>query len=122
MATLIKTINICKTFPGVKALSDVCIAFQKGEIHALVGENGAGKTTLMRVISAFTNRTAGRFIWRTNRSGFIIRACPGQGDRDHSSGTDDAVNLTIAQYIVPWTDADQQAGDGQKEAGGFKML
>jgi ABC-type uncharacterized transport system ATPase subunit len=83
MATLIKTINICKTFPGVKALSDVCIAFQKGEIHALVGENGAGKTTLMRVIC-------------------------GQPD-----------DCTV---YVPWTDADQQAGDGQKEAGGFKML
>jgi putative multiple sugar transport system ATP-binding protein len=43
--------NITKTFPGVKALSNVNLKVQKGEIHALVGENGAGKSTLMKVLS-----------------------------------------------------------------------
>ena len=43
--------NISKTFPGVKALSDVNFSVQKGEIHCLVGENGAGKSTLMKVLS-----------------------------------------------------------------------
>ena len=42
--------NITKTFPGVKALSNVNLKVQKGEIHALVGENGAGKSTLMKVL------------------------------------------------------------------------
>ena len=43
--------NISKTFPGVKALSDVNFSVQQGEIHCLVGENGAGKSTLMKVLS-----------------------------------------------------------------------
>jgi ribose transport system ATP-binding protein len=43
--------NITKTYPGVVALNDVSIEFEKGEIHALLGENGAGKSTLIKVIS-----------------------------------------------------------------------
>ena len=43
--------DITKEFPGVKALSEVCIQVKKGEIHALIGENGAGKSTLMNVLS-----------------------------------------------------------------------
>lgn len=43
--------NITKLFPGVKALDNVNLTVNKGEIHALVGENGAGKSTLMNILS-----------------------------------------------------------------------
>jgi putative multiple sugar transport system ATP-binding protein len=43
--------SITKTFPGVKALSDVSLSVRRGEIHAICGENGAGKSTLMKVLS-----------------------------------------------------------------------
>jgi putative multiple sugar transport system ATP-binding protein len=43
--------NITKLFPGVKALDNVNLQVEEGEIHALVGENGAGKSTLMNVLS-----------------------------------------------------------------------
>mgnify|MGYP003295339751 CR=1 FL=1 len=42
--------NITKTFPGVKALDNVNLQVEEGEIHALVGENGAGKSTLFNAI------------------------------------------------------------------------
>ncbi|WP_054742637.1 multiple monosaccharide ABC transporter ATP-binding protein [Cellulosilyticum ruminicola] len=47
--------QITKTFPGVKALDNVNLKVEKGEIHALVGENGAGKSTLMNVLSGIYN-------------------------------------------------------------------
>ncbi|SDY71129.1 monosaccharide ABC transporter ATP-binding protein, CUT2 family [Modestobacter sp. DSM 44400] len=43
--------SITKTFPGVKALSDVSLAVRRGDVHAICGENGAGKSTLMKVLS-----------------------------------------------------------------------
>ena len=43
--------GITKTFPGVKALSNVTLGVERGEVHAICGENGAGKSTLMKVLS-----------------------------------------------------------------------
>ena len=48
---LLEMKNITKTFPGVKALDNVNLQVEEGEIHSLVGENGAGKSTLMNVLS-----------------------------------------------------------------------
>ena len=48
---LLEMKNITKEFPGVKALDNVNLKVEEGEIHALVGENGAGKSTLMNVLS-----------------------------------------------------------------------
>ena len=43
--------NITKMFPGVIALDSVDIAFELGEIHAIIGENGAGKSTLIKCLT-----------------------------------------------------------------------
>ncbi len=48
---LLEMRSITKTFPGVKALSDVSLVVRPDEIHAICGENGAGKSTLMKVLS-----------------------------------------------------------------------
>lgn len=51
--------NVSKTFPGVKALSNVQFNIRPGEVHALVGENGAGKSTLIKILSGFQQPDAG---------------------------------------------------------------
>ena len=51
MQPILEMRDITKTFPGVKALTDVNLSVLPAEIHAVVGENGAGKSTLMKVLS-----------------------------------------------------------------------
>lgn len=43
--------HISKSFGGAKALTDVHLSVEQGEIHALLGENGAGKSTLMNILT-----------------------------------------------------------------------
>lgn len=43
--------NISKSFPGVKALDNINLSVNRGEVLALMGENGAGKSTLMKILS-----------------------------------------------------------------------
>ena len=50
MTAILEMRAISKSFPGVKALRNVNLAVQAGEIHAICGENGAGKSTLMKVL------------------------------------------------------------------------
>jgi rhamnose transport system ATP-binding protein len=54
--------NISKTFPGVKALTDVHFELKAGEIHALMGENGAGKSTFIKIITGVYTPDGGEIL------------------------------------------------------------
>lgn len=58
--TVLKMQEVTKAYKGVKALDDVSITIERGEIYGLVGNNGAGKTTLMRLIAGQSRMDSGR--------------------------------------------------------------
>ena len=63
MTKLLELKGISKTFPGVKALSNVDLDLNAGEILGLCGENGAGKSTLMKVLTGIHKADPGGEIW-----------------------------------------------------------
>ncbi len=75
--------SISKSFPGVKALDDVNLNVERGEVHFIVGENGAGKSTLMKVLSGIYH--AGTY------NGDIIF----DNEIKHFHGINDSVNCGI---------------------------
>jgi ABC-2 type transport system ATP-binding protein len=61
MSPIISVSNLSKAYgSGFKALNDINLDIQRGEIFALLGPNGAGKTTLISIICGITNLSAGR--------------------------------------------------------------
>jgi urea transport system ATP-binding protein len=51
--------NLSVSFDGFKALTDVTLTLEKGELRCLIGPNGAGKTTLMDCITGKTRPDSG---------------------------------------------------------------
>ncbi len=52
-----------KRFGATHALKAVDLSFERGEIHAIVGENGAGKSTLIKLLTGVYPRTSGEVFW-----------------------------------------------------------
>lgn len=53
MSAAVEISGLSKTFPGQRALRDVALTVDAGEVHGLLGENGSGKSTLIKVLSGF---------------------------------------------------------------------
>jgi len=63
MTTLLDARGIAKHFGGVKALSDVSLTINRGEIYGLIGPNGAGKTTFFNVLTGLYHPDGGDLVF-----------------------------------------------------------
>ena len=54
---------LTKQFGGLKAVSDISVAFEKGAINAIIGPNGAGKTTFFNLVAGVMAPTSGRIVF-----------------------------------------------------------
>lgn len=97
---ILKLDNISKVFPGVKALDQVSLELEKGEVHVLLGENGAGKSTLMKVLAGVYKPDGGRIIYKGEE---VVFANPRQAQDKHIAIIYQEFNLmpnlTVAQNI-----------------------
>lgn len=112
MEPILQVKNISKTFPGVKALSDVTADFYPGEVHTLVGENGAGKSTLIKIISGvYTPDPGGQVIFEGKEMNFTE---PGQaieaGIAVIHQELSIAKDLTVAQNV--WLGREKKKKNG----------
>lgn len=60
---VLKMNNICKSFPGVKALDNVKLELNKGTVLGVLGENGAGKSTLMKILGGVYKKDSGEILY-----------------------------------------------------------
>ena len=61
-APILEMKKINRSFPGVKALSNVDFRLFKGEVHAIMGQNGAGKSTLIKVLTGVHRQDSGEIL------------------------------------------------------------
>ena len=73
---LLQMENICKEFPGVKALDNVSLTVRAGTVHALMGENGAGKSTLMKCLFGIYHKGRRQIHSRTRQQGGQFQQLP----------------------------------------------
>ena len=67
---LLEMRGISKSFPGVRALDQVSLSVQAGEVVGLLGENGAGKSTLMKILAGVYRADAGEVLFEGRPSAF----------------------------------------------------
>lgn len=56
---VLKVNNLSKSFGGIKAVTDINLSIEKGEIIGLIGPNGAGKTTFFNLLTGIYTPTSG---------------------------------------------------------------
>jgi urea transport system ATP-binding protein len=61
--TLLYLDGVTVSFDGFRALNELSLVLETGELRAVIGPNGAGKTTMMDVITGKTRPDAGRVVF-----------------------------------------------------------
>ena len=60
MEMMLQTQNLCKYFKKQKAVNNVSLNIEKGQIYGLLGPNGAGKSTTLKMLTGMMKPTAGK--------------------------------------------------------------
>lgn len=113
MSSLLTLDHISKSFPGVKALTDISLQLRQGEIHALLGENGAGKSTLMKILCG---------IYTPDTGSIAIN-----GEQMHFHSYHDAINAGVGIIfqefsLIPYLTAIENIFLGREHTKRFGML
>ena len=115
--------GVGKSFPGVRALSNVDFKLRRGEIHALMGENGAGKSTLVKVLTGVYSMDEGSV--RLEGNPVVIRSTHDAQKHGISTVYQEVNlcwNLTVAENLflgreprtaglIDWRKMNRQAGE-----------
>lgn len=67
MGVILEAKNICKYFGGLKAVENISMQIEEGDIFGIIGPNGAGKTTFFNICSGIFPATKGE-IWFNNEN------------------------------------------------------
>ena len=109
---VLETLGLTVAFGGLRAVDDVTLAIEPGEIVGVIGPNGAGKTTLFDLLSGFVPPTggkvllAGRDVSHLRAAGRARRGL-GRSFQDARLFTSLTVDQTIAVAVERWV----QVGD-----------
>ena len=68
---MLQTQNLCKYFRKQKAVNNVSLNIEKGQIYGLLGPNGAGKSTTLKMLTGMMKPTAGKIYFDESRTVFF---------------------------------------------------
>lgn len=60
----LKIRNLSKSFGATRAIDDVSLTIEEGELVGIIGRSGAGKSTLLRLTNLMERPDAGEILWR----------------------------------------------------------
>lgn len=113
MSSLLSLEHISKSFPGVKALTDISLRLEEGEIHALLGENGAGKSTLMKILCGIHNPDTGTIAINGEQMHFY----------NYHNAIDAGVGIIFQEFsLIPYLNAFENIFLGRELTNRFGML
>jgi len=93
--------KISKNFGGLRALADVSLSLERGEILGLIGPNGSGKTTLINVITGAIPSSEGQItIGRRNITGLPTHTIARQGIGRTFQNIQLFANLTVLENVL----------------------
>lgn len=65
---MLELVRLSKEFGKLRAVDNISLSLEKGEIRGLIGPNGSGKTTIFNLISGFLRPTSGQVIWESENT------------------------------------------------------